>query len=262
MQDVIDLNRFPIHQPGSAAYVDLVGRCKADLRRDGMFSLEGFMYPQVAQQVADDTAQDMASSAFHHKREHNIYFDPDMADLATDHPALKTFQTSNFTLCADQVEDTAVTRTYEYAPLRAFLADVMEKPALFMMDDPLGRLNVMSYGAGDGLNWHFDRSEFTVTLLLQAPEAGGVFEYRTGLRSKADPNYDGVGRLLAGHDLQVRQVGMQPGTLNVFLGVNTAHRVTPVEGTRRRVMAVLSYYETPGVAFSEAEQRGFYGRTA
>ena len=45
-------------------------------------------------------------------------------------------------------------------------------------------------------------------------------------------------------------------------GKNTAHRVTPVEGDRPRIVAVFSYYETPGFAFSDAERFGFYGRAA
>jgi len=36
--------------------------------------------------------------------------------------------------------------------------------------------------------------------------------------------------------------------------------VTPVEGTLDRVIAVFSYYERPGVMFSEQERVGFYGR--
>ena len=35
-----------------------------------------------------------------------------------------------------------------------------------------------------------------------------------------------------------------------------------VEGDRPRLVAVFSYYETPGFAFSDAERLGFYGRTA
>ena len=130
------------------------------------------------------------------------------------------------------------------------------------MGDPLARANVMAYGDGEALNWHFDRSEFTTTLLLQAPEGGGVFEYRTGLRSDDDPNYDGVGRLVLGQDLTVQQLHLTPGALNVVRGKNTAHRVTPVVGGRARMIAVFSYYERPGVMFSDAERIGFYGRAA
>jgi predicted 2-oxoglutarate/Fe(II)-dependent dioxygenase YbiX len=129
------------------------------------------------------------------------------------------------------------------------------------MGDPLARVNVMSYGAGQALNWHFDRSEFTTTLLLQAPDAGGAFEYRSDLRSDEDPNYDGVAALLNGQD-RPRQIGLSAGTLNVFAGKNTAHRVTPVEGDTSRVIAVFSYYETPDVMFSEEERIGFYGRAS
>jgi hypothetical protein len=53
---------------------------------------------------------------------------------------------------------------------------------------------------------------------------------------------------------------LNAGTLNVFRGKNTAHRVTPVEGEHKRIIAVFSYYEKAGVQFSEEEQIGFYGR--
>ncbi len=138
----------------------------------------------------------------------------------------------------------------------------MEKPALYPKEDPLARFNAMGYQAGNGLNWHFDRSEFTTTLLLQAPERGGVFEYRTDLRSDDDPNHDGVARLLRGEDPEVRVLRLWAGTLNVFQGKNTAHRVTKVQGATRRIIAVFSYYERPGVSFSDEERLGFYGRVA
>ena len=75
------------------------------------------------------------------------------------------------------------------------------------------------------------------------------------------PNYEGVARLLAGHDERVQTLPLAPGTLNVFKGKNTAHRVTPVEGHRARIIAVFSYYETPDVTFGDRERLGFYGRT-
>jgi hypothetical protein len=146
--------------------------------------------------------------------------------------------------------------------MAVFLADVMEKPRLHIMADPLAGANVMEYRDGEGLNWHFDRSEFTTTLLLQKPEEGGEFEYRTDLRSDNEPNYDGVARLLVGADPEARILKLSPGTLNVFRGRNTAHRVTATRGPRERIIAVFSYYEKPGVSFTDEERIGFYGRAA
>lgn len=130
------------------------------------------------------------------------------------------------------------------------------------MEDPLARVNAMQYRAGQALNWHFDRSEFTTTLLLQAPEMGGEFEYRTGLRSEDDPNYDGVAAMLHGEDAQVKRITLEAGTLNVFKGRNTAHRVTPVEGDTARMISIFSFYDRPGVVFSDEERIGFYGRAS
>ena len=226
-----------------------------------MFNLDGLMRPAVAAQAVESMSACFASDAFLHERMHNIYFKP-IEGLTDDHPALQQFQTSNRTLCADQIAGSPLLRLYEWAEFAQFLAATMELPALHVMEDPLARVNVMSYQEGQALNWHFDRSEFTTTLLLQAPDQGGGFEYRTDLRSETDPNYDGVAKLLNGQDPEVKIITLSPGTLNVFKGKNTAHRVTPVSGDKERVISVFSFYEKPGVRFSDCERLGFYGRAS
>jgi len=261
MHDSLDLDRYPLHQPGTPAWNALVMAAKAELAETGMFNLPGFMKPAAQAAAVAELAPRFATEAFTHARKHNIYFRKEVPGLAADHPALTQFETINKTLCGDQIGG-SIKALYEWAPFATFLAATMDKPALYTMDDPLARVNTMCYGAGEGLNWHFDRSEFTTTLLLQAPEQGGAFEYRTDLRSDADQNYDGVARLLKGQDPALQSITLEPGTLNVFRGKNTAHRVTPVQGAKDRVIAVFSFFDRPGVRFTEEEQRGFYGRAA
>ena len=96
---------------------------------------------------------------------------------------------------------------------------------------------------------------------MQVPEEGGDFVYRSGLRTADDPNYEGVAKLLRGEDKDVKVLKLAAGTLNVFKGKNTAHKVSTVKGQRERLIAVFSYYEKPGVTFTREEQIGFYGRT-
>ena len=69
-----------------------------------------------------------------------------------------------------------------------------------------------------------------------------------------------MARLLAGGDPALKTLPLAAGTLNVFKGKHTAHRVTPAEGGVPRLVAVLSSYERPGVTFGEQERLGFYGR--
>ena len=260
MRRILDLDRFPLDRLDGVRGRELLARCRRELRDTGMFSLAGLIRPEALARCISEVQPLLGTAAFTHSREHNVYFD-DEIELEASHPALSRFRTTNHTVCGDLIPTSLVARVYEWQPLIDFLAATMDKPQLHRMADPLARINVMEYRAGDALNWHFDRSEFTTTCLLQAPEAGGEFQYRCGLRSDSDPNYEGVGRLLAGEDDQVQTLPLSPGTLNVFKGRNTAHRVTPVQGDRPRIIAVFSYYETPGVMFSDAERLGFYGRT-
>lgn len=260
MQGFLDLDRYPLERPQGAGWTALVARCRDDLATSGMFSLEGFLAPGAAAAEAAALAPRFAGEGFRHEREHNIYFRDEVPGLAADHPALQRFHTSNDTLCEDQLAASPLRRLYRWPGFAGFLAAAMGKPALYPMDDPLAGLNVMSYGEGQRLNWHFDRSEFTTTLLLQAPDAGGEFVYRTDLRRDDDPNYSGVARLLAGDDPDVKTLGLSPGTLNVFKGRNTPHRVNDVQGSSTRLIAVFSFFERPDVAFSDEERLGFYGR--
>ena len=260
MHHLIDLETYPLDRPDSAEYASLVARCRDDIANDGMFNLSGFLRPGVAQAAADAASPTIKTAAFKHARWHNVYFKKHVDGIAQDHPALKQVRTENRTLCGDQLSGNPILDVYEWGPMADFLAKTMGKEQLFTMDDKLARINVQATREGEGLNWHFDRSEFTTTILLQAPEIGGQLEYRKDLRSHDDPNFDGVAKLLAGKDPLAKRAKAEPGALNVFKGVNTIHRVVPVVGSVERVVAIFSYFDRPGVLFSPEEQKGFYGR--
>jgi hypothetical protein len=258
MRGILDFDRYPLDQPHRLD--PLVQRCRAELARDGMYNLEGLVRPEAIARAAAEVGPRAATDSYTHARTHNVYFRDRVEGLEEGHPALARFQTINHTLCGDQLADTIVGRIYEYRPLVDFIARTIDVPRLYLMDDPLARANVMEYRPGEALNWHFDRARYTTTLLIQSAQIGGEFEYASGLRSDEDENYDGVGRFLGGDDGALRINPLTSGTLNVFAGRNTLHRVSTVEGSRSRLVAVFSYYDRPGVRFSDAERLGFYGR--
>jgi hypothetical protein len=261
LRNILDLERYPIDRLESGRTKALIDRCRSELDSEGMFDLEGLVRPEVIERCAAEMQGRLDREAFTHRRSHNVYFLKNVPGLSPDHPALHEVETVHHTLCADQIKDSVISRVYEWQPLASFLAAVLEKPALHLMDDPLARINVIGYREGESLNWHFDRSVFTTTLLIQSPEAGGEFQYRSDLRSESAPNYDGVAGVLRDEDPAVRTRAVAPGTLNVFKGKNTLHRITPPIGNKPRLIAIFSYYERPGVVFSAEERTGFYGRT-
>ena len=260
MDQLVDLATYPINRPDSPEYAALVANCRARLAVEGMFELPGFLRGAAVAQAVNAAAPAMATDSFRHARSHNIYFRDNVEGLADDHPALAKVETVNHTLCADQLQGNPVITLYDWPPFVAFLAAAMGKDRLYPMEDPMARVNVQASRDGEALNWHFDRSEFTTTILLQAPDQGGELEYRKDLRSADDPNYDGVAAVLRGEDPMVKKVALKPGALNVFRGVNTLHRVVPVTGPVERLVAIFAFFDRPGVVMTAKDQMGFYGR--
>lgn len=260
MRQILALDRYPLDRPGTTEWERLVARCRADLAREGMYNLEGLVRRDALDRALAEVRPVFDALSFTQRRSHNIYFAKNIPGLPADHPALRTALTVNRTVCADQIAQSVLLWIYEWSPFINFITATMEKDSLYPMRDDLARVNVMAYRDGEALGWHFDRSEFTSTLLLQAPQEGGDFVYRTDLRTDDGPNYDGVARLLAGEDPQVKTLRLEAGTLNVFRGKNTAHMVSTVRGDAERIIAVFSYFDRPGVTLSKEEQQGFYGR--
>lgn len=262
ISDSLDLDRYPIDRLESREGKLLVEHCRSLLDAEGMFNLDGFVRPAAVDRAVSEVWPRIDTQGYRHARRHNIYFKTHIPGLEDEHPALEQFETVHRTLCADQLTGTVIDRIYHWAPMLPFMARVMDRPRMYLMSDPLASVNVISYGPGEALNWHFDRSQFTTTLLMRPAEAGGEFQYRSGLRSDDDPNYAGVAELVQGRDPRVATNALAAGTLNVFAGKNTAHRVTTVQGGSSRLVAVFSYYDSMGVTFSDSERLGFYGRRA
>ena len=58
--------------------------------------------------------------------------------------------------------------------LIAFIAAVLGKRVLCRSADPLDALQIAIFGDGDELGWHFDNSEFSVTVSTSGPRPGVI----------------------------------------------------------------------------------------
>ena len=116
-------------------------------------------------------------------------------------------------------------------------------------------------GDGDRLQWHFDQTDFVVSLAIQSAEAGGDFEVVPRIRSADDERYADVAAVLAGDRSRVETLAMTPGTLLIFEGRHSLHRVSPVAGKRLRHVGLLAYDTKPGTMGSDLLRADRYGRT-
>jgi hypothetical protein len=154
----------------------------------------------------------------------------------------------------------ALRRLYEWEPLMRFVGACVGRDRLFRYADPLGALNVAVMADGDELEWHFDQTDFVVSLALRNAERGGDFLYAPRIRSGADERYPAVGRVLAGDATEVRRLPMRPGTLLLFEGRYSMHCVSRIEGRTSRLVGLLAYDTKPGTCASPLLQQARYGR--
>jgi hypothetical protein len=260
VSSLISLLEYPIVSLDTPASRALIERCRTSFHQFGALVLPRFVTPAASTLLAAEArALDGAVHRYH--VDHTVYFEPSDETLPETHPRRRLVRTDKGSVPYDLIPPTALLRRfYEWDPMLTFVAAVLDEPHLYRHADPMAALNINSHDVGQQLGWHFDRTDFAVTLSLQTSESGGIFEYVPNLRSANDENYDGVARILAGSRAEVRQLSAEPGTLTLFRGHFSLHRVSPSSGSRKRLMAALSYVREPGATFSAYARKLFYGR--
>ncbi len=240
---------------------EYLAKCRDILDRDGALVLPGFLTPQAILQVKAEGDQKIGDAYFCVSK-HNVYLTPADPGFAPDHPRNIEVVSSKGLIGDDQIDEgSPLKQLYNSQDFRSFVRHVVNEPELHPYADPMSSVNLHFAKTGQELGWHFDNSSFAITLLIDKPEAGGVFEYLKDVRDadKGDMNFPVVGDLLSGK-IAPQTLQMEPGTLVLFRGRNSIHRVTPTEGARTRMLAVLAYNSKPGIALSQSARMTFYGR--
>jgi hypothetical protein len=157
--------------------------------------------------------------------------------------------------------DAVAHRLYVSPMFKRFAAACAGQSRVFEYADPLAGLVATVLPPTGTLPWHYDTNEFVLTIMVQAPEEGGRFEYVPALRRPGDENLPGLARVLEGRaEDEIRGADLVPGDLQIFRGRYTLHRVTPVKGRSSRIVVVFSYADRPGVIGPVDRTRAVSGR--
>ncbi|WP_245721625.1 HalD/BesD family halogenase [Nocardia crassostreae] len=257
----VDTARYPLHAPGSEPWAAAVAAARAELAADGCCVLRGFIR-------ADDIATlrtegvTLAPHAYYTVEQVNAYNIPLDADLPADHPARIVLNRGNAFVARDLIPRAAlIHRLYTDPRFQRFVADCFGLDDLHEYTDPLAGLCLNVVAPGMSHPWHFDTNEFTVSMLTQEPESGGVFEYCPNIRSRTAENLADVRAVLTGAgEPLIRRLKLRPGDLQLFQGRFSLHRVAPVDGAVQRHSAIFAYSDTPGVVGTAERTRQLFGR--
>ena len=257
-RSLIDEERYPIEGAGSRTVVEAA---QLGLDRDGVAVLDGFLRPEAVELICVET-RELARTGHHSVVSGTPYLGLPDETVPLGHPARHEVRSALTAVAYDLFPtDAALRSLYEWDPLLEFIRRILAVDVLHRYADPFGALNLASMADGDELGWHFDQTDFVVSIALQSAERGGDFESATRIRSATDERYDAVAGVLAGSGgTPITTIPMRPGALMLFEGRHSMHRVTPVEGEVARHVALLAYDTRPDTNSSELLKLVRYGR--
>jgi hypothetical protein len=252
IERIVDLERYPVDRPGDPRYRELLEQGRRALAERSLFTMPGFVRRDMIAPMARELAElEPRSARFERARNAYDYASPE-SDWPESHPRSRMHPCAYHQILNYQIPNDALIREiYHWQPLVEFLRLLCSYETLHRVECPHLALSAKIAHAGDTDGWHYDSNDVVFSLLLQAPEAGGQFEYAPDIRSETEENYAAVAELFADPARHALSPAMAEGDFNVFQGDLSMHRVTPVEGERPRIVALFSYDRKPGMRYDQ-----------
>ncbi|UCH40064.1 MAG: hypothetical protein JSU67_18395 [Gammaproteobacteria bacterium] len=259
---IINTALYPVDDLTSKSSRQWLASLRARLDQDGSCLLADFVEAEALAIMAQQ-ALSIAHLAYPGPTEVSAYFFNyrlgEVEELPDAHPLRRKGKRNLAQVAADLIPgDYLLSQLYRSQLMLDFLAALTGKP-IYRNQDPYQSLNISIMNEGGCQQWHFDSGNMVTTLLLQEPESGGVFEYAPAIRSDSDENFDAVQAVLDGNSDRVLQNRLKAGTLSLFRGHYSLHRVTPVVGKRQRIQAIMGYSTQPDLYGSTESSILHYG---
>ena len=266
LEQIVDLRHYPITDLESPAGRALVDTCRSRFKDGVLCELEAFLRPEAVQAVITQV-EACREHAFLSSRRRTAYsayapiHDEAPATFEEDSAYAKVFRRHCYYLAFDEFGSGSVLPVlYKNEQFSKFVAAALNVPALYPSADPLMGAPVSLHTPGSEIGWHCDTQEYTVTVMFRTSDEGGIFQYvpQTGPR---DVNYPRVPDLFDGDESLIRSIPIRPGSIVLFRGANTLHRVTPTGGSSYRILSPFHFEQVPGRIYSDEFKRDSFGRT-
>ena len=289
-----------------------IEEAKVSYKQTGAVTFPDFLSQSALDSSIQD-AREQQSTAFTTDDVHTAYLRPINQNTDPNSVENHEMRTQVASIAFDELpKSSTLAEVYRNPSLRELVARIVGKREIYLSEDPLGCCSINVFRPGYHHSFHFDESEFSVsvslnyipyylislmkltidlsfktTLMLQeaSKEGTGLFQYTRPLRDRPDdlalevvaktitrydkssnstlleaqsPNED-VGDL---ETPPLHTLDFVPGTLSIFAGSKSLHRVTKVEGNCSRLVAVFTFASQPGFQNTPEVQKMFWGRSS
>ena len=255
MNTIINLKDHPIEN------IEYKNYCFETLRKKSVLTLENFLNQECLYSIQQE-ALSLEVKAFYCSQKHTVLLNQYDENIEKDDPLNIEVISDKGCVPHDLIEpNSQLNLLYCSSKFKNFLISVLGIKNIFPYRDTLSSINYNYYQNKQQLGWHFDNASFAITLMVQSPDKGGVFEY---INKGRDYNSNFIDKdfiySVLNNDVKVKQLVVNSGTLVLFYGRNYLHRVTPVESIRPRILVTLNYNQEDNIKLSENARKTFFGR--
>lgn len=250
---LVNLPRYPLLDPAGSELASVVESARRCLDEEALCVLPEFLMPAAIRQFREEI-EALLPRAIPQENQRTAYGWMNNDEFTPPHPRAIRHHSRNQTITLDLLpKDGGMRILFFWQALTDFVRRCLGLQKLYCSACPYLALIAKVFDQGDNLPWHYDTNDGVVSLLLQAPDEGGHFEYVPYLRSESDECYEDVDKVFSGHSDRVRRPLMQPGSLVLFKGRRSIHQVSQVGATTKpRLILLFSYDREPGMVFPEA----------
>ena len=235
--------------------------CFESLRKKSVLTLENFLNQECLYSIQQE-ALSLKVKAFYCSQKHTVLLNQYDESIDKQDPLNIEVTSDKGCVPHDLIEpNSQLNLLYHSSKFKKFLISVLGVKNIFSYKDSLSSINYNYYQNKQQLGWHFDNASFAITLMVQSPDKGGVFEYINKGRNYNSNFIDKefIYSVLK-DDVKVKQLVVNPGTLVLFYGRNYLHRVTPVQSIKPRILVTLNYNQEDNIKLSENARKTFFGR--
>ena len=240
---------------------DYLAACRNKLKNNSVLQLDNFLLPTSLRNMQDE-ASSLHSKAYYCSQNHTVLLNKKNSNLDSNDPCNVEVKSDKGCVPHDLIPTNSdLCNLYNSADFKRFLETVLGIDKIYPYKDTLSSINYNYYEKKQQLGWHFDNASFAITLMIQSPDSGGVFQYINKGRD-FDRNFINKNLIQSVliENYPVNELFVQPGTLILFYGRNYLHRVTPVTSKKCRILVTLNYNLEEGVELSENARLTFFGR--
>jgi len=263
LKDVVDLERYPVQDVNTQEFRTLLRETRSTYEKDGIVTLPNFIKQEAVDKSVAEVEKAKGSEWFT-KSTHNVFLDAGDDTFAKDHIRNRELPTTVASLAYDRLDINGPLLTlYHSDSFCVFLAQVLGMHHFYRLADPLGAASINIFPPGTAHNWHFDESVFSVTIMIQKPEKGGLFRHTHPIREKGKESeelYEIIEDIVNKKNDIAATLKFEPGTLSIFSGSRCLHEVSKVEGATDRLVAVFCFATEKGTRNSPKVQELFWGR--